>query len=92
MKPPIAKKQNYSFEAYGQTINDDYQWLRDPKWPNVEDSKILDYLKAENKYTENFFADLQNDKEKIFEELKGRIKLDDESVYVKKKIITITIE
>nr|WP_041079428.1 prolyl oligopeptidase family serine peptidase [Rickettsia asembonensis] len=85
MKPPIAKKQNYSFEAYGQTINDDYQWLRDPKWPNVEDSKILDYLKAENKYTENFFADLQNDKEKIFEELKGRIKLDDESVYVKKK-------
>lgn len=85
MKPPIADKQNYSFEAHGQTINDDYQWLRDPKWPNVEDSKILDYLKAENKYTENFFADLQKDKEKIFEELKGRIKLDDESVYVKKK-------
>ncbi len=85
MKPPIANKQNYSFEAHGQTINDDYQWLRDPKWPNVEDSKILDYLKAENKYTENFFADLQNDKEKIFEELKERIKLDDESVYVKKK-------
>ncbi|MCC8467782.1 MAG: S9 family peptidase [Rickettsia endosymbiont of Eriopis connexa] len=85
MKPPIANKQNYSFEAHGQTINDDYQWLRDPKWPNVKDSKILDYLKAENKYTENFFADLQNDKKKIFEELKGRIKLDDESVYVKKK-------
>ncbi|WP_218460824.1 S9 family peptidase [Rickettsia sp. TH2014] len=85
MKPPTANKQNYSFEAHGQTINDDYQWLRDPKWPNVADSKILDYLKAENKYTENFFADLQKDKEKIFEELKGRIKLDDESVYVKKK-------
>ncbi|WP_347938599.1 S9 family peptidase [Rickettsia oklahomensis] len=85
MKPPIIDKQNYSFEFYGQTINDDYHWLRDPKWPKVEDSKILDYLAAENKYTENFFADLQKDKEKIFEELKGRIKLDDESVYVKKK-------
>nr|WP_040257338.1 prolyl oligopeptidase family serine peptidase [Rickettsia hoogstraalii] len=85
MKPPIANKQNYSFEVHETTINDDYQWLRDPKWPNVEDSKILDYLKAENKYTENFFADLQKDKEKIFEELKGRVKLDDESVYVKKK-------
>ncbi|ABV74711.1 Protease II [Rickettsia akari str. Hartford] len=85
MKPPIANKQNYSFKAHGQTINDYYQWLRDPKWPNVADSKILDYLKAENKYTENFFSDLQKDKEKIFEELRGRVKLDDESVYIKKK-------
>ncbi|AXU06329.1 prolyl oligopeptidase family serine peptidase [Rickettsia japonica] len=85
MKPPITDKQNYSFEVHEATINDDYHWLRDPKWPNVEDSKILDYLKAENQYTENFFADLQNDKEKIFEELKGRVKLDDESVYVKNK-------
>ena len=65
--------------------NDDYHWLRDPKWPDVKDPQILDYLKAENKYTENFFADLQNDKEKIFEELKGRIKLDDTSTYTKKK-------
>ncbi|CAK6513957.1 unnamed protein product [Ixodes persulcatus] len=85
MKPPITDKQNYSFEVHGTTINDDYHWLRDPRWPNVEGSKILDYLKTENKYTRHFFADLQKDKEKIFEELKGRVKLDDESVYVKKK-------
>lgn len=85
MKQPTADKQNYNFEVHGQKINDDYYWLRDPKWPNVEDPKILDYLKAENRYTENFFADLQTDKEKIFEELKGRIKLNDESVYTKKK-------
>ncbi len=77
MKPPIADKQNYN--------NDDYHWLRDPKWPDVQDNKIVDYLKAENKYTENFFADLQNDKDNIFEELKGRIKLDDTSTYTKKK-------
>ncbi|AAU03752.1 S9 family peptidase [Rickettsia typhi] len=85
MKPPIANKQNYSFEIHKQTIKDDYNWLRDPNWPNVEEAKILDYLKAENKYTENFFLDLKKDKKKIFEELKGRIKLDDESVYIKKK-------
>jgi len=85
MKPPITDKQNYNFEVHSATINDDYHWLRDPQWPNVQDPKILNYLKAENKYTENFFADLQRDKEKIFEELKGRIKLDDESVYTKKK-------
>ncbi|AFE52721.1 protease II [Rickettsia prowazekii str. GvV257] len=85
MKPPIANKQNYSFEIHKQTIKDDYNWLRDPNWPNVEEDKILDYLKAENKYTENFFLNLKKDKKKIFEELKGRIKLDDESVYIKKK-------
>ncbi|MGX6960241.1 MAG: S9 family peptidase [Rickettsia endosymbiont of Pentastiridius leporinus] len=84
MKPPIADKKPYRFEVHGQTITDDYHWLRDPKWPNVEDKQILDYLEAEKKYTENFFADLQDEKEKIFEELKGRIKLDDESAYTKK--------
>ncbi|WP_342270007.1 S9 family peptidase [Rickettsia endosymbiont of Orchestes rusci] len=85
MKQPIATKQNYSFEIHGQTINDEYHWLRDSKWPDVQDSKILEYLKEENKYTENFFADLQLEKEKIFEELKARIKLDDISTYTKKE-------
>ncbi|AGJ02091.1 reductase [Rickettsia prowazekii str. NMRC Madrid E] len=61
MKPPIANKQNYSFEIHKQTIKDDYNWLRDPNWPNVEEDKILDYLKAENKYTENFFLNLKKD-------------------------------
>ncbi|MFY9589856.1 S9 family peptidase [Rickettsia endosymbiont of Halotydeus destructor] len=85
MKPPIADKQSFSFDIHGQKISDDYHWLRDPKWPEVQDPKILEYLKEENKYTKNFFADLQNEKEKIFEELKSRIKLDDISTYTKKE-------
>lgn len=84
MHPPIADKVSHNFEIQGQKIHDDYAWLRDPKWPAVTDKKILGYLESENKYYEQFFSPMLNEKEKIFEELKGRIKLEDQSVYVKK--------
>ncbi|MCC8483147.1 MAG: S9 family peptidase [Rickettsia endosymbiont of Labidopullus appendiculatus] len=84
MQPPIADKIDYSFTLHGQKITDKYNWLRDIKWPNVSDKKIIEYLQAENKYSEQFFEPLQKEKDKIFEELKGRIKLADQSTYVKK--------
>ncbi|MGI4776154.1 MAG: S9 family peptidase, partial [Janthinobacterium lividum] len=61
-----------------------YAWIRDPKWPIVEDTEILSYLKAENKYYDNFFKPLANEREEIFQELKGRIKLEDQSIYTKR--------
>lgn len=84
MQPPIANKIDYSFTLHGQKITDEYHWLRDIKWPNVDDKEIIEYLQAENKYSEQFFQPLQEEKDKIFEELKGRIKLADQSTYVKK--------
>ncbi len=84
MKLPIADKIDYSFLLHGQKITDEYNWLRDSEWPNVSDKKIIEYLQAENKYSEQFFEPLQKEKDKIFEELKGRIKLADQSTYVKK--------
>ncbi|MCC8399333.1 MAG: S9 family peptidase [Rickettsia endosymbiont of Platyusa sonomae] len=84
MKLPIADKIDYSFLLHGQKITDEYNWLRDIEWPNVSDKKIIEYLQAENKYSEQFFEPLQKEKDKIFEELKGRIKLADQSTYVKK--------
>ncbi|WP_342267716.1 S9 family peptidase [Candidatus Tisiphia endosymbiont of Empis tessellata] len=84
MQPPIANKIDYSFTLHGQKITDEYAWLRDNEWPNVSNKKIIEYLQAENKYSEQFFAQLQQEKDKIFEELKGRIKLEDQSTYVKK--------
>ncbi|WP_425361152.1 S9 family peptidase [Candidatus Tisiphia endosymbiont of Stenodema calcarata] len=84
MKPPIADKIDYNFVLHGQKITDEYAWLRDSEWPNVSNKKIIEYLQAENKYSEQFFAQLQQEKDKIFEELKGRIKLEDQSTYVKK--------
>ena len=84
VNPPKAEKIDYSFTLHNQNIIDPYAWLRDSNWPNVNNKKIIDYLKAENKYTEQFFAPLQKEKEQIFEELKGRIQLDDQSTYVKR--------
>ncbi len=84
MQPPIANKIDYSFTLHDQKITDEYNWLRDIEWPNVNDKKIIEYLQAENKYSERFFESLQKEKDKIFEELKGRIKLADQSTYVKK--------
>ncbi len=84
MTPPIADKIAYSFTLHNQKITDEYAWLRDPNWPNVQDKKIIEYLQAENNYTEQFFQTTQKEKETIFEEIKGRIKLADQSVYTKK--------
>lgn len=83
-KAPIAEKIRYTYTIFGQQIVDNYHWLRDQKWPDVKDQKILNYINEENKYSEHFFNNNQQLKEKIFHELKGRIKLSDQSVPIKK--------
>lgn len=84
-KPPMAKTEAYSYGIHGVTIEDPYHWLRDKNWPDkVEDKEILKYLNAENDYFKSFMDPLENHKNMIFEELKGRIKLEDQSTYVKK--------
>ncbi|WP_323738131.1 S9 family peptidase [Candidatus Trichorickettsia mobilis] len=84
MIPPQTEKIVHSFTIHNQTINDEYEWLRDKNWPMVEDPKILQHLTNENNYFEQFFADTKSQKEQIFEELKARIKLDDQSPYIKR--------
>lgn len=84
MNQPIAEKTPYSYNINDQTINDEYAWLRDKNWPAVKNDKILKYLAAENLHFEQFFLPLVSEKEQIFEELKGRIKLEDQSTYTKK--------
>jgi oligopeptidase B len=84
MTPPIAKKISYSYEIHGLKIEDEYFWLRDKKWPKVEDKEIISYLEEENKYTDSFFDQFKKEKEILFEEMKSRIKLTDQSLYVKK--------
>lgn len=84
MKTPIAEKIPFSFVKHGKEIIDQYHWLKDKDWPHIKNEKIINYLKEENKYYEYFFSDLNEVKEKIFEELKGRIKLEDQSLYIRK--------
>jgi oligopeptidase B len=65
---------------------DDYAWLRAANWqavmrdPAVLDSEIRAHLEAENAYTKAVMADTEVLQERLFAEMKGRIKEDDASV------------
>jgi oligopeptidase B len=79
MQPPHAAKLAHQIEIHGDTIVDDYFWLRDRDNPQV-----MEYLKAENEYTEQVLKPHAELRESLFQELKARVKEDDNSVPVKK--------
>ena len=67
--PPRAKQRPYSYQRHGVTIEDPWHWLRDPKYPQVDDSDVLAYLKAENAYFEGWKAQQQGLIDQLFEEM-----------------------
>jgi oligopeptidase B len=83
IKAPIALTKPSTNTVHGVTLTDDYAWLRDPKYPEVTDPEILDYLTAENAYFESAMGPHAPLIETIFQEMKGRIKEDDQSVPAK---------
>ena len=72
---PVAEKIEKKLEIHGQTRIDPYYWLNDRDNP-----KVIDYLNAENEYYDLMTAHTKQFQEELFEEMKGRIKEDDESV------------
>src|SRR6185295_3549835 len=81
--PPTAAPRPYSYEAHGVTIEDPWHWLRDPKYPEVDDPDVLAYLHAENDYFQSWAGQHKALLDQLFEEMKGRIKEDDSSVPLK---------
>ena len=81
--PPTAQQRPYSYERHGVTIEDPWHWLRDPKYPEVDDADVLDYLHAENEYFQGWAKQHQPLTEELFDEMKGRIKEDDSSVPIR---------
>ena len=81
--PPAAEKRPYSYERHGITIEDPWHWLRDPKYPEVDDPDVLAYLHAENDYYEGWKKQHQELIDQLFEEMKGRIKEDESSVPIR---------
>lgn len=79
-KPPVAAIRPYSFERHGVTIEDPWNWLRDPGYPNVTSEEVLTYLKEENAYYEAVMAPLKPLADTLFAEMRGRIKEDDATV------------
>src|SRR5690554_4699915 len=72
---PVAKKNPVSFNEHGVERIDNYFWLR-----NREDQEVIDYLNAENAYSEDKLKDIAKFRDELFEEIKGRIAQTDVSV------------
>ncbi|RYD18385.1 MAG: S9 family peptidase, partial [Lysobacteraceae bacterium] len=77
--PPVAEQRPHSFTAHGITIEDPYAWIKDPGYPEVTDPDVLAYLAAENAYFESVMAPHRPLVDRLYEEMKGRIKEDDSS-------------
>lgn len=79
-KPPVAATRPHSFSIHGVTIDDPWAWLKDPGYPQVTDKDVLTYLEEENAYFEKVIAPLKPLSERLFKEMRGRIKEDESTV------------
>ena len=77
--PPIAAKKPKTFENFGDKRVDDYFWLREKSAPDV-----IDYLKAENVYTDAFMKPHAAFRDTLYKDMLSRIKETDENVPYKK--------
>ena len=78
--PPMAAQRPYRYDRHGVTIEDPWHWLRDPKYPEVDDPDVLSYLNAENAYFEAVMKPRRGLIDALFAEMKGRVKDEDASV------------
>ncbi len=77
--PPKAEKIAKELKIHDDIRIDNYYWLNERENP-----KVIDFLNGENKYYEDQTAHTKKFQEDLFEEMKSRIKEDDESVPYKK--------
>ncbi len=73
--PPKAAKKPQTFTNHGYQRTDDYFWLKDKSNPET-----IAYLKAENAYADTVMSETKGLQKTLFEEMKGRIKEEDQSV------------
>ena len=77
---PSAPKRPKEITTHGDTRIDPWFWLRD-----VEDPATLEYLRAENAHTEAVMAPEEELQERLFLEMRARIKEDDSTVPEKER-------
>ncbi len=75
IKSPKANKIPKNLEKHGDIRVDNYYWLNERDNPEV-----IDYLERENDYNDKMTAHTKEFQKNLFEEMKARIKEDDESV------------
>jgi oligopeptidase B len=72
---PIAPQRPHEITQHGQARLDEYFWMR-----YRDDPAVIEYLQAENDYLEEIMQHTQPLQEQLYEEMKARIKEDDETV------------
>ena len=91
MKIPQLEKKPELKSCHNVTWEDNYSWIHQNNILEVlkDSSKLLPevrkYLEEENNYTKENLKDTKEYQKKLFDEIKGRIKLDDESLPFKDK-------
>ena len=76
---PMPEKKPTRLELHGDVRVDNYFWLK-----QRDDPDVIAYLNAENSYTEKMMAPMQGMQDILFDEIKSRIKEDDESAPYKR--------
>ena len=88
--PPITApkpmKKPTTITQLGRTRTDEYQWMKDDNWqqvlkdPSALRADIREHLQKENAWFESCMADTKALQQRLFEEMKGRLKDDDSTV------------
>ncbi|TAH08132.1 MAG: S9 family peptidase [Sphingobacteriia bacterium] len=82
LKAPVASIQPHTRTIHGDTVIDNYYWMIDFFKKGPDSTKVVDYLTAENTYTDSMLSGTKDLQAKLFTEMKARIKEKDESVPV----------
>jgi oligopeptidase B len=78
IKPPVARKVPKETTVHGDTMVDNYFWMRERSNPGV-----IEYIQAENDYTDRMTEHTRELQKKLFGEFRGRIVEEDRTVPVK---------
>jgi oligopeptidase B len=85
LEAPTPEARPLEIEQLGRTRTDEFAWLRDDNWqqvmrdPSVLDGDIRAHLEAENSYYNAVMEPLSGLEDRLYAEMRGRIKEDDSS-------------
>jgi oligopeptidase B len=92
MKIPQLRKQEEEKTCHGYVWEDNYSWVHQSNCLEILQDKnklnpeVKKYLEEENAFTEKNMEDTKPLQKKLFKEIEGRIKLEDESLKFKDKL------
>ena len=80
IQAPVAEKHPKEMTAHNDTRVDDYYWMNDFFKKGPDSSKVVKYLNEENAYFKAMMEGTESLQEKLYKEMRQRIKEKDESV------------